>query len=173
MNGYRIEFTFLQTCTAADTFLRVDDVCLLDLALDGSGRTCPGAGRTALAPVRIYGVDPEGAALVGRTALVHDVGHVLVVEVVDGREHGVGRCLAETAESGILDDLAEVLEIVQILHRTLALGDLVENLLQALVADTAGGALSAGLVHGELEVELGHGHHAVVLVHDDHTSERP
>ena len=143
---------------------------LLDLALDGSCGTCPGTGCTALAPVGIDGidgVDPEGTALVGGTALVHDVGHVLVVEVVDGREHGVGGCLAETAESGILDDLAEVLEVVQILHRTLALGNLVENLLETLVADTAGSALSAGLVHGELEVELGHGHHAVVLVHDE------
>ena len=143
MNDYRIEFTFLETCAAAYALLGVDDVGLLYLALDGSCRTCPGTRRTTLAAGRINGIYPEGTAPVGRTTLVHDVGHIFVIEVVESGKHRIGRSLAETAEGRILDYLAEILEVIQILHRTLALGNLFKYLLQTFVAYTARSALSA------------------------------
>ena len=112
----------------------------------------------------------QGLALPGRALVVADVGHVLVVEVVERGQHGVRGSLSQSAEGGVLDDLAQVLQRVEVFHRALALGDFVENLVQPLVTHPARRAFPAGFLHREVEVELGHGYHTVVLVHDNHTA---
>ena len=63
--------------------------------------------------------------------------------------------------------MAQLLQLVDILQRAVALGDFVELLEQPLGAHPAGGAFAAGLINREFQEELGDVHHAGVLVHDD------
>ena len=109
----------------------------------------------------------EVLADVGGTLLVHDVCDVLIPEVGDCGVDRVRRGLTQGAEGVRLDRVGQLLELVQVLHGSLAFGDAGEDLKHALGSDAARCALSAGLVADELHVELGHVDHTVVLVHDD------
>ena len=62
------------------------------------------------------------------TFLVHDVRNILVSEITKSRNNGVGSGLSKSAERVLLDVVAEVLELVDILESTLALDDLVKEL---------------------------------------------
>ncbi len=44
-------------------------------------------------------------------------------EVAQGAEHGVRRGLAESAEAGVLDDVAEGFQAVEVVMRTVAVAD--------------------------------------------------
>ena len=105
-------------------------------------------GRTAVQPLHLSAIDlvvQQRLADARRAALVHDVRHILVAEVAQGGQHRVGRRLAQAAQGVVLDVVAQLFQLVQILHGALALGDLVQHLQQTLGADAAGGALAAGL----------------------------
>ena len=79
----------------------------------------------------------------GAALLLTDVLHILVVEVVEGRQYRVGRCLAKSAQCCVLDDASHFLEHLQIVHRAFTIGDAVQDFEHPLVADTAGYTLSA------------------------------
>ncbi len=150
-----------------DALALVDDVGCLHRARDGVHRAVPGAQGTALALARVDDVPGEVAAHPGGAALLHHVGHVLVPEILQGGQHRVGGGLAQGAQGGVLQVVAQLLDGVQVLQGALAVGNLAQQVVQPLGADAAGDALAAGLVHAELQEELGDVHHAVVLVHDD------
>ena len=140
----------------------------------GAGDGLGGAVLGALAATdALIGVDDilhELLADAGAALLVHDVLHILIPEVVEGGEDGVGRGLAEAAEGAVLDDGGQVAQGVEVVHRAVAVGDLLQQLAEALVTDAAGAALAAALLAGELQIELGDSRHARGLVHDDHTA---
>ena len=85
------------------------------------------------------------------TLLVDYMRYILIAEELEGRKDGVGSRLTESAEGVFFDVMGELFELVQILERRLAGDDLFEYLLHSSRADTAGGALSAGLVNGEVK----------------------
>ena len=95
---------------------------------------------------------------------------VLVAEVTDGGQNGVGRSLAQTAQSAVLDAQAQLLQQLHIAFLAFAVHNTGQDLLQALSAQTAVDALTAGLVCGEVQEELGHTHHTGGLVHNHHTT---
>jgi len=137
---------------------------------DALHRADLGAQGAAGALFRINGVGQHGRAHVGGALLVVDVRGVFVGEGFHGGQHRVGHGLAQAAQRRVLDGHGQALQAVEVGRHALALGDLVEEFVEALGTDAAGGALAAGLVHGEVEEELGHGHHAGGLVHDDHAA---
>ena len=95
------------------------------------------------------------------------MGLVLVTEVTDRREHGVGGRLAEAAERGLADRLAEGHEALDVALLALTVADALHDLEHPLGADAARRALAAALFLRELEEEAGDVDHAGVLVHDD------
>ena len=64
--------------------------------------------------------------------------NVLIAEELKSSKHGVGSCLTETAEGILLDVVAELLESVDILERSLTVGDLLKELEKSSCTDTAG-----------------------------------
>ena len=105
-----------------------------------------------------------------RTLLVYNVSDILVAEELESCKNGVGSSLSKTAKGVSLDVVAKLLESVYILESALAVGDLVKELKKTLGTNTAGSALTAGLVNGELKEELSHINHTGVLVHNDKTA---
>ena len=92
---------------------------------------------------------------------------VLVAEIAQSGKYGVRRGLTQTAERRALYVLCKLFELIKVFHLALALGDLCEKLKHSYRTDTAGSALTAGLVHGELKEELCKVYHTGILVHDD------
>ena len=74
---------------------------------------------------------------------------IFFAEELERCQHGVRGRLAQAAEGILLDVVSKLFELINILKRTLAGGDLFENLHHALGADPAGGALAAGFVDRE------------------------
>ena len=165
-----LEFAFFLAGAALDALGGVDEMRFLAFALDGIDGAIAGAEGAADAELRVDVVGQQGFALPCRTLVVADVGDVFVIEVFQGREHGVRGGLPQSAERRVLDDVAQVAQVLQVLHGAFALGDAGEDFQEALVADAAGGAFPAGFLHDELQVEFGDRHHAVVLVHDNHAA---
>ena len=99
--------------------------------------------------------------------LVHDVGAIFLREVVHRREDGVRGGLAKGAEGTHLDDGGEFFHILESLFGAFAFGDIGEHLIKTLGTDTAGRALTAGLVADERHIEVGDVDGAVIFVHDD------
>ena len=99
--------------------------------------------------------------------LVADVLDVFVAEVADGREHGVGRGLAQAAERRVLDHLAQVDEPLDVGLLAVAFADAVEDLQHPLRAHAAGHALAARFFLHEFEEEAGNVDHAAIFVHHD------
>ena len=177
MNRDGTEFTVVDASTALDALGAVDDHRSQFVSGSGVVRAADsldGAALGALAAAdALLAVDDVAHKFLADTCtalLVDDVLDVLVPEVVEGRQNGVRRGLAKSAESGILDDGGQVAEFGKVFHRTATVGDLLEDFAQTLVADTAGRALAAALLAGEFEVELGDGGHTAGLVHNDHTA---
>ena len=76
---------------------------ILDRAANGVDRAISRAERTAAAFVGNDLVFDQVAALAGRTLFIVDMRFVLVTEILDGGEHGVGSGLTEAAERAVLD----------------------------------------------------------------------
>ncbi len=106
----------------------------------------------------------------GIAPFVVDMPLVLLAEVAQRTEHGIGRGLSQAAHRRVRHHMGQFLEKVQVLQGRLALGDVIEDLVHALGALPARKALSAGLVLQEVHEVLGHVHHAGVFVHDDHAA---
>ena len=145
MNRDGTEFAVVDTSTALDTLGAVDyhrGQFVSGSGVVGTADSLDGASLGALAAAdALLAVDDiahEFLADAGAAFLVDDVLHILIPEVVEGAEYGVRRGLSEAAESGILDDGGEVAEVVEVLHGAAAVGDLLKNFAEALVADTAG-----------------------------------
>ena len=128
------KLTILVAGTALDALRLVDDhrgqlVAGSDVV--GTGDGLGGAVLGALAATdALLGVDDilhEFLADAGAALLVHDVLHVLIPEVVEGRENGVGRGLAEAAEGAVLDDGGQVAQGIEVVHRAVAVGDLLSS----------------------------------------------
>ena len=100
-------------------------------------------------------------------ALLDDVLFVLITEVLQSGQNGVGSGLAQAAHGGVLDDAAQVLQGLDVALLALACHDAVEDLQHALGAHTTCGTFAAGFLLDEVQVEAGGVHHAGVLVHDD------
>ena len=113
------------------------------------------------------GRDVEVGAHARVAVAVVDVGFVLVAEVPEGGEDGVGRGLPQAAHGGILQRFGQLLEHIQVLGHALALGDALQDLQHALGAHAAGQALAAAFVADEVHEVAGGIDHAGVLVHDD------
>ena len=60
-----------------------------------------------------------------RTALLFDVSFVLVTEIAQGGENRVGSSLSQTAQGVLFYVVAELFQLIQILHGSGALGNLV------------------------------------------------
>ena len=156
--------------SATDAQVRIDYVRFADVSHDSGSRAVLGAYTATAALLRIDGVGQQSLALLRAALVLLHVLLIFFVEVVHRGEDRVRRSLSESAESGVLDDLGEVLEHLQVLHLTLSFGNLGKDFEHPLVADAAWSALSAGFTDDEFKVELRDGDHAVVFVHHDHTS---
>ena len=99
-----------------------------------------------------------------------DMGFVLMPEVPQRAENGIGRGHPQAAETGIADILSQFLKQLDIPFAAISLGDPGQDLQEPLGADPAGNALTAGLGLGELQEELGNIDHTVGLVQDHHTA---
>lgn len=86
--------------------------------------------------------------------MLGDVRNVLITVILECGKNRVRRCLAETAEGVFLNVVAELFELIDVFECALAACNLVEDLKQALRADTARGALAAGFIDRELKEEL-------------------
>ena len=104
----------------------------------------------------------------GRTLALGDVGEVLVAEVVERAQHGVGRRPAQAAQRRLLHQQPKPLELGQVFQAAVAAGDPLEDFEHPHGPFPAGRTLAARLVLGEGHEELGHVDHAVVFVQDDH-----
>ena len=142
---------------------------LLDVADNGVHRAVAfafGTADTVIGDVQFE----EFAAGAGGAFFVPDVSNVLIFEVAQSGEDGIGSSLTETAEGVGLDEHAELFELLDIINFTLTLGDSVEDLVHSSGTDTAGSTLTAGLINSEVEEELSDINHTVVLVHNDKTA---
>ena len=101
---------------------------------------------------------------------VADVLDELVPEMADCRQHGVGRCLAQTAQCRVLDRIAEVDQPLNVPLPAFPFADTVQYFQHPLRADPARRTLAARFVLHELEEESRHVHHARVLIHHDETA---
>ena len=106
----------------------------------------------------------------GAAAMRDNVVFVLVAEVANGGEHGVGRGLAEGAERTVANHAAKLIEKIEMLRCAAAGGDGVENAQGLVEADAARDAFAAGLGVREFDEVAGDVDHAVVFVHDDHAA---
>ncbi len=99
---------------------------VLDRAGNGADGADTGAGGAALALVGDDLIMKQGFADAGRAFLIHDMRDVLVPEEFEGGEYGIRSGLAQSAKGIRLDIMAQLLQLVDILQRAVALGDLVE-----------------------------------------------
>ncbi len=87
--------------------------------------------------------------------------------MANGREHRVGRRLAQPAQRRVLDHFAQFDQPLDVGLFAAALADAIEDLQHPLRADPAGHALAARLLLDEFEEEAGDVDHAAILIHDD------
>ncbi len=103
-----------------------------------------------------------------RAPLVFDVLDVFIAEMSDGGKHWIGGRLAESAQRGRSDRVAQILEFGQILFLSQPLGNPDQYVIHLPRPDAAGHAFTAGFFLGEMKVVAGQIHHAVRLIQHDH-----
>ena len=103
------------------------------------------------------------------TVFVLDMLLVFLTEIADGSQYRVGRRLPQSAKRTRLNLLAHLQEQVNVLHLAPPVGDIVQDVQHLFRPQTAGNALTAGLVLGKGEEIAGDIDHAGLLVHDHHT----
>ena len=153
---------------AFDAFALVDEVGLARFAGDAADRAGAAAGAASDALIGQDQIAHQRMADAGAAIAIADMLHILVVEMSQRGERGIGRRLAQPAEAGALDGMAQSLQQLQILHGTVAVGDAREDFQHAFGALAAGGAFPAGFILGEFQKEPRDVHHAVVLIEHDH-----
>jgi len=135
---YRTEAAARHAGAALDALAGIDLICFLArYAADAADRAVSCAHGTFAALVRVDGIRQQSFADSGRAALFLDVRLILIAEILQCGQDRVRRRLAKAAERGILDLMAELLHLIQHVHRAFALGDLGQHLQQTLGADTA------------------------------------
>ena len=100
--------TYLEAGSAVGAFVLIDDVDLLLGAVDGVFRTGPQADQAGLAFVRIDPVRDERLAGQNGAALLLDVRLVLLAEVLDRAQEGVGGTLTQSAQRSLDGRLRQV-----------------------------------------------------------------
>ena len=98
----------------------------------------------------IDGVSQQGFTLFGTAGLVADVFQVFIMEIVQRRQNRVRGSLPQSAEGGILDDLSQSGEGIEVFLCSPSFGYLVQQFQQAFVADAARRTFSAGFFYGEI-----------------------
>jgi hypothetical protein len=106
----------------------------------------------------------------GRTFFIHHMGNIFIPEITQGGKHRIGRSLSQATQGIFLDVISQFLQLIQVFQRSLALGDLIQDLIHTSCSDTAGRTFSAGFIHSELQEKLGDIHHTVVFIHDDQSA---
>ena len=106
------ELTFLHAGAALDTLVLVDDMGILHGADDGAGRAGSRAERTAAALIPVNVVGEQSLADSGGTALLLDVGLILVTEIPQSGENRIGSRLAQSAQGVGLYIMAQLLQLV-------------------------------------------------------------
>ena len=112
LNG--VELTFFHTCSALDTFGRVDFIRLFYLSGDGVYRTYLGAQGAALAEIFVDVDGFEGLAVAGPAFLIDDVLDIFVPEVFECRLDRISCRLAQTAEGCGSDSVSQSFQYVKI-----------------------------------------------------------
>ena len=125
-----------------------------------------GAKAAADAQILVYLEAQQRLADACGTLLVNYMRYVLLAEELEGCENGVRRQSDPDRKASSLLCSGRVLELVEVVESRLAGDYLLEYLLHSSRADTAGGALSAGLVNCEVEEEFSYIDHAVAVIHD-------
>ena len=92
---------------------------------------------------------------------------VFVAEEMQGGEHRIRSCLSQAAERVGLNVIAQLFQLIDILHCGLSLSNLCEDFQHTFRADTAGRTLSAGLLHRKFQEEFGDVYHTVVFIEDN------
>ena len=123
---------------------------LLQLAGDSADGALLGTQRAADALVCIDGVGQQSGALLCGALLVVDMILILVTEVTDGGQNGVGSSLAQAAQSAVLNGNAQLFQQLDVAVLALAVDDALQDLTEALGADTAVDTLTAGFLGGEV-----------------------
>src|SRR5262249_41165198 len=130
---------------AFDAQLLVDAVRLLLFAGNGAHGAGGNADSASLALDRGDFRTEQGLSLAGGAAFFVDVLLVLLAEVAQRREHGIGRRFAEAAQRPELHRAPELFEQVEGLRRAAALDYIVEQGQELFGAFAAENALSARL----------------------------
>ena len=102
--------------------------------------------------------------------MLFDVGGVFGAEVAQGRQHRVGRGLAQAAERRLVHRVAQAAQAVQVLDLAAPLGERRQHVEHLARADAAGNTLAARLVLREGQEVAGDVHHAGRLVGHDHAA---
>ena len=126
---------------------------LIGLHGNGIHGTVLGAEGTADA-VLCHPVLDQGLTFAGRAAPL-DMGLVFRPEVMQGGEYGIGRGLAQAAETRLLDLMGQLIQGIQIAGLALALTESFQDVKHTPRADAAEGALAAGLILGEFQKVTG------------------
>src|ERR1035437_8145705 len=163
-----VELAHLTAGVALDAAGEVDHVRLLALSADHACGALLGAEDAAGAGLGVDVVRDERLALAGRAALLVDVRLVLVAEVADGGEHGVGGGAAQRAQRAVGDVVGKLLEQLDVAPAAVAADDAVQRLEHTLGAEAAGDALTARLLLREVEEEAREVDHAGLVVDHDH-----
>src|SRR5271157_3460207 len=95
---------------------------------------------------------------------------VLIAEVADGSEHGIGSRLAQRAKRRLANHAAQLIQQAHLLAGSAPVGDRIEYAQCLVEAYSAWNALAAGLRVGEFDEVAGHIDHAVVFIHDHHAA---
>src|SRR5512135_3058152 len=134
---------------ALDALLLVDEVHLLDGADDRVRGTPVNAGMAAVALLRVDLVFDQGRAYACWADTLADVSLVLVLEILNGRQHRVGGRRAQRTQATILHHYAYLAQETDVFGFSRPLGGPVERIKRGAQALTAGNALAAGLLRQE------------------------
>jgi len=89
--NYRIKFACFETGAALDAFFKADRVGLFLFARCSLGGADAGAGMAARALFGVNSIRNQGLAHACRALMMLYMRLVLVAEILDGCEHGIGR----------------------------------------------------------------------------------
>ena len=122
---YGIKVALVDAETAECATLGVNGVFLVWQKWDGICRTAPGALGATDAVVG----DSEGNHVLARTSATNALHmfFVFVPEMAQSGQNGVGSRLSQSAERGFLHMVGQLLEQVDVLHRSLAGREFVED----------------------------------------------
>src|SRR5208283_2804843 len=104
------ELAGFKTLAAPDAERLIYRMGLFLFPADSLHGTRLGAGHAAFACVFPDRISEEGRTAMGRAFLMPDMGFIFFREIFEGREHGVGRRLPETADRVVLDLVCQVLK---------------------------------------------------------------